>query len=188
VTENDLAPSSDYEVAHALPSEEFVQLFTKSQRRVFLYILAQVSNPVEAEEILQETNMVIWNKCRTFEVGTNFLAWACRIASYEVLKYRDRQRRDKLVFSDEFIEQIAEEAVENSDELERRRLALMQCLSKLKPKDRELIQQRYARGENGKSVAKVLGRPVNSIYQSLGRIRRSLFECINRRLAAKAGP
>ncbi len=44
------------------PADEFVQLFTKWQRRLFLFILAQVPNLVEAEEILQETNLVIWRK------------------------------------------------------------------------------------------------------------------------------
>ena len=36
------------------PAEDFVQLFTKWQRRLFLFILAQVPNLVDAEEILQE--------------------------------------------------------------------------------------------------------------------------------------
>jgi RNA polymerase sigma-70 factor, ECF subfamily len=169
------------------PSAEFVQLFTRHQRRLYIYILAQVPSPVDAEEILQETNIIIWRKCEQFEMGTNFLAWASRIAKFEVLKFRDRNRRDRLYFSDTFIEQVADEALVASDQLELRRSALIHCLGKLREKDRELIQQRYAPGENGKSVADVLGRPVNSVYQSLGRIRRTLMECIHRRLAVEAG-
>jgi len=122
-----------------------------------------------------------------FRPGTNFSAWACRIASYEVLKFRDRRRRDRLRFSNEFVERIATEVISGADHFEERQRALSGCLEKLRPKDRELIQCRYAPGETGQGVAALLGRPVNSVYQSLGRIRRTLLECIRRRLASEAG-
>ena len=74
------------------------------------------------------------------------------------------------------------EALERSDEFEQRRVALVECLAKLRPKDRDLIEQRYAPGERGKRLAEQLGRPANSVYQTLGRIRRVLMECIQRRM------
>ena len=175
-------------VSAADPREEFIKLFTKFQRRVFLFILSQVPNPVDAEEIHQETNVIIWRKFDRFELGTNFLAWACQIASYEVLKYRERQRRDRHLFSDEFVRQVASDAIEQADELEQRRQHLAVCLSKLRNEDRELIQQRYSAGESGKSVAELIGRPINSVYQSLSRIRRTLLECVNRQVQAQATP
>jgi RNA polymerase sigma-70 factor, ECF subfamily len=168
------------------PSDEFVQLFTKWQRRLFLFILAQSPNPVEAEEILQETNLVIWRKSHTFAEGTNFYAWCCRIAVLEVLKFRERRRRQTALLSDAFVEAIAHEAEESVDSLEDRRRALLTCLARLAPTDRDLIRRRYAPGATGKTVARQLERPANSVYQSLSRIRRMLLECIKRRLAAEA--
>ena len=169
------------------PGGEFVQLFTKHQRRLYLYILAQVPSPVDAEEILQEANIVVWRKFDRFELGTNFFAWSCRIANYEVLKYRDRRRRDRLRFSNEFVELVSREIADNAEIVLEKRNALLGCLSKLRPQDRELIRQRYASGENGNSLAELLGRPVNSVYQSLGRIRKTLLECMKRRIAAETG-
>jgi RNA polymerase sigma-70 factor (ECF subfamily) len=171
-----------------MPDEEFIELFSRYQRRIYLYVLAQVPLVADAEEILQETNIVLWKKSGTFRPGTNFFAWACQIAHYEVLKYRQRRGRERLRFSGEFVEAIATDLKHNSDELEARREALADCLRKLRPKDRELIQHRYAPGETGKSTAEWVGRPVNAVYQSLGRIRRALMECITRRLSAEAGP
>ncbi len=168
------------------PSDEFVQLFTKWQRRLFLFVLAQAPNPVEAEEILQETNLVIWRKSHTYREGTNFYAWGCRIAVLEVLKFRDRRRRQALLLSDAFVEAIAREAEDSVESLEERRSALLACLARLAPSDRDLIRRRYAPGETGKTVARQLGRPANSVYQSLSRIRRTLSDCIKRRLAAEA--
>lgn len=179
-------PSSPEARVASPPDPEFVQLFTRSQRQIYLYILSQVPSPVEAEEILQETNLVIWRKVDRFEPGTNFLAWAYQIANLEVLKFRERRHREKLRFSEEFIERIAEEAQGSPEHFEARRQALMTCIARLRDADRQLIEERYSLGENGLSVARKLGRPANSVYQSLGRIRRALMECISRRLALEA--
>ncbi|QDT30129.1 ECF RNA polymerase sigma factor SigR [Gimesia panareensis] len=167
-------------------SREFISLFTRHQRRIYLYILSMIPHPLEAEEILQNTNLVIWKKSQQFEVGTNFFAWACQIAHYEILKYRKKRGRDKHQFSDEFVSQVAEAVKENQDLFELRRNALTFCLAKLRKKDRELIQRRYQGNNQGKDLADDLGRPVNSVYQSLGRVRRTLFECINRYIAAES--
>ncbi len=170
-----------------VPDAEFVELFTRHQRRLFLLILGQIPDPMEAEEILQNVNVVIWKKCGRFEPGTNFLAWAAAIANLEVLKFRSLRAREKLVFSDDFLASIAQEVLDRSDELERRRAALKTCIEKLSGKDRSLIELRYAPGESGKGLAERLGRPVNSVYQSLGRIRRALWECVERQLKLEAG-
>jgi RNA polymerase sigma-70 factor (ECF subfamily) len=166
------------------PSDEFVQLFTRNQRRLYLFILSQLASTQDAEEVLQETNLVVWAKYHQFEINTNFFAWCAQIATYEILKFRQRRQREKLRFSDEFVQAVADEVLERSDELELRRNALEHCLQKLRPSDRDLIKQRYQPGERGKHLAEGLGRPANSVYQSLGRIRRTLLECINRTLAA----
>ena len=186
MSEQIINEESDSSVAIVPPDADFVQLFTKFQRRIYLFILFKVPHPFDADEILQETNLVIWRKCDRFQMGTNFLAWACQIATFEVLKFRDRNRRSRLYFSDDFIEQIGEAALENADHFEERRIALVSCLAQLREKDRELIQFRYAPGETGINLAHRLGRPANSVYQSLGRIRRTLFECINRHLRAES--
>jgi hypothetical protein len=81
------------------PSEEFVQLFTRTQRRLYLFILSQVASTQDAEEILQETNLIVWSKYHQFDVATNFFAWSAQIATYEVLKFRQRKHREKLRFT-----------------------------------------------------------------------------------------
>jgi RNA polymerase sigma-70 factor, ECF subfamily len=174
--------SSETQLPVSAPGEEFVQLFTRCQRRLYLFILGQVPRPNDAEEILQNTNVVIWSKCDQFEPGTNFVAWAMTITRLEILKYRQKHARDKLTFSDEFVSRVAAAMEADTDMLDRRRQALASCLGKLKSDDRDLISRRYAPGASGKSVARALKRPANSVYQSIGRIRQMLLECIERQL------
>jgi len=169
----------------AVPRDQttFVPLFTKAQRPMYLFILGLTGSPQDAEEILASTNLVIWSKADQFQDGTSFFAWVCQIARYEVLQHRQRFRRDKLKFSDEFVDTVAEESISQLDDSDLRRQALEQCLQKLPSRDRELIRERYRPGTTGKEVASSLGRPQNAVYQSLGRIRRVLLDCIQRRLA-----
>ncbi len=166
------------------PGADFIDQFVATQRRVYLFILAQLGDPDLAEEVLQNTNVVIWSKWKNFEPGTNYIAWVYRIASYEVMKFRQKNKRSRVFFDDDFIKTVAKSVEQISENSEARRVALSKCIDKLKPADRALIQQRYEPGVNGKSLAEKLGRPVNSVYQSLGRIRRALLECVERELAA----
>jgi len=166
------------------PGEEFVRQFTQVQRSLYLFVLPLVYSSADAEEVLQETNVVILSKWFQFEPGTNFLAWCRAIARLEVFRFR-RARHHKLkLLDDDVIEQLVERIEEYPVENDRRRDALSECINKLREQDRELIRRRYAAGATGDDVALQLGRPANSVYQSLGRVRRVLLECIRRKMAA----
>ncbi|HIE97932.1 MAG: sigma-70 family RNA polymerase sigma factor [Fuerstiella sp.] len=170
-----------------VPGEAFIREFTQSQRPLYLYILPLVGNSADADEVLQEANLVIWAKWHQFELGSNFLAWGRAIARLEVFRHR-RNRSRKLTFLDgNVLDLVAQQSEAVNENLEVRQAALSKCLGQLRPQDRELIQMRYASGANGDKVAKNLGRPANSVYQSLGRIRRVLMECVRMQLAEEGG-
>ena len=81
----------------------FVRLLTQHERRVYGYILRMVPNWCEADEVLQETNIRLWEEFDRFEPGTDFAAWAIRVAHYQVLTWRKRRDRSRLVFSEEAV-------------------------------------------------------------------------------------
>lgn len=175
------------------PDDQFLRNFTSSQRRLFLTILSQVGRPADAEEVLQNANLAIWRKADTFEPGTNFAAWSATVAHYEVLKWREKRGRDRLRFSDEFVAAVAREAEANPGLWDERRRVLEACVGKLSDKDRDLLTRRYTPAADGsevqgKDVAETLGRPVNAVYQSLGRIKKTLAECVRRELTQLGAP
>lgn len=165
------------------PDPEFIDLFVKSQRRLYLFLLTQTASPQAAEEILQNANVVILSKWQSYQAGTNFLAWGYRIAGLELLKYRHQAKKRHLQFDEGFINTVAAAVEKLNDNNEERRQALSACLGKLREADREIVRLRYQTGGDGKLMSEKLERPVNSIYQSLGRIRRALLECVERELA-----
>ncbi len=165
------------------PSAELVRLFTQSQRALYLFILPLVQTTADAEEVLQETNVVILNKWTQFEPGTNFLAWCRAIARLEVFRFRRSRHHRVLLLGEDVVSLLADRMEEEPSDFELRRDALTECIGKLRSQDQEIIRRRYTTGSTGDTVAQQLGRPANSVYQSLGRIRRVLLECIRRRLA-----
>jgi len=168
--------------------ERFAQLLATCQRRVFLYALGLVHNAADAEEILQETNLVLWRKFDQYQPGTDFAGWACRVAYYEVLKFREKRARDERIFSSDFIEALATESERSSDLLDARREALVRCLGKLSQNDRQLVTRRYQERATTRSVAEALGRSVQGTRKALHRIRMALLACIQRTLAAEEHP
>lgn len=165
--------------------ERFVRLLGRYQQRVYSFILTLVPHWADADEVLQETNIVLWRKFSEFKPDTDFVRWANQVAYFEVLKFRRRQQKDHLFFSDAFVEEVAAEVMEMSETLQMQRDRLAGCLQKLSDRDRTLIHLRYDEGSSVKRVAEQLGRSADSVYKSLGRVRRMLIDCIHREAMAE---
>src|SRR5262245_43171691 len=121
--------------------DEFVRLLTGEQTSLFSYIATLLGDVNDASNVLQQTNMVLWRKADEFEAGTSFHAWARKVAYFQTLAYIRDMKRDKLVFDEELILQLADRpTIEDEDE---RRIALRHCLGTLSESSLELLQQRY---------------------------------------------
>ena len=90
-------------------SDEFVLELTQVQQLLYGYIFRRVANREQAQEVLQQTNLVLCRKANDFELGTNFVGWACTVAHYQILSYRKTQARDRLVFTDEVMAMVDEQ-------------------------------------------------------------------------------
>lgn len=161
------------------PSPEFANLLTSHQRRLFGYVASFFPCPEDAEEVLQQVNVVLWSKAGDFQLGTSFHAWALRVAHFEVLAQLNRKRRDRRVFSAELLDIFAQElADETRDPFASVRHWLRDCLGLLTTDDRLLIERHYFAGIPVKQLAAELGRQLNSVYRSLNRVRNLLLICI----------
>ncbi len=159
-------------------SEQFVQLLTQHQNHIYAYVLSLIGNPVEAHDVVQETNLVLWRKASEFELGTDFAAWAGKVAHFQVLYYRRRCGRDRLVFDDSVVAQVAEEYLRSDEDLGMREEALRACLDQMKPEQRRVIQKRYEPDGSVKDLASDIGRTPVATGASVMRLRRKLFDCI----------
>lgn len=185
-------PDSDDPIESQMPApssrpngrdEEFVQLFTLNQHRIYIYLVSLVHDQNAADDIFQETMLVLWREFERFEPGTNFMAWSCTVALNQVRAWRKKQQRDRLQFSDEFLDALSQELDSSADYLQQRYDMLRDCIAKLPQHHRQLIAYRYSSGHAIDEIAEQTQRSIDAVYRLLSRIRRSLQECVTDQLS-----
>lgn len=168
----------------SVPAEFAVEI-TKCQRRLHAFILSMVWNPAEAEDVLQETNLVLWQKAGEFDAGRPFLPWAMRFAQLQAMAWLKSRKRQRVVFDDDLVRLLATEAT--ADPLfDPRRIALASCLQKLKQPQRDLVLKRYEPNASVNAMAATAGITPKAVSDRLRRIRQALLECVNKVLASGA--
>jgi RNA polymerase sigma-70 factor (ECF subfamily) len=166
--------------------DQFVERFVRSQDRIYAYVATLLPNRDDAEEVFQQTSLVLWRKWQQFDPGRDFVRWACGVAHHEVRNFlRKHAPRGRVYLSEDVLAEVAEVRLDLHDVLEARRRALRQCLDRLRPGKRELLERCYAGEDTIKTIAADLGQPPNVLYMTMKRLRRALFDCINRTLAAE---
>jgi len=174
---------SDSADASLEQQKQLMLLMTQHQRRVFGYIHTLVPQRADAEDILQETSLVIVEKFHEFKPGTDFVAWACQIAWWRVRAARQKFARSKVVFDDDVLDAVAHTASTMQAEVSERHEALSRCLQRLHPRDRELLLTRYEPGARVEEAAERSGRSLEAAYKALARLRKLLFDCVTNHLA-----
>lgn len=163
---------------------QFARLIAQHQRAVHAYIFAQVPRWSDADEIWQETSVRLWLSFDKYEPGTNFVAWAIRVAHFEVLTWRKKSSRSKVVFSLKLVQALeSEQSQLSSESAEERRLALDHCLQRCSKSQRDLLRKFYAGESSVQEIASQLKRSSEAVYKSIQRTRQALRRCIELRLS-----
>ncbi len=168
-----------------LNPSEIVGLIARHQTRLRGLVRCLLVRAADVDDVLQEVNSVLWEKATEFETGTDFWAWASQIARFKAINQIRKYARDRLVFDDALLHQLAEAADRRMIEIDRRREALNHCLQQLPPAQRQLIDLRYSSGHAMEAISEMIGRPEGSIRQTLYRIRVSLLACIEGQIKAE---
>ncbi|MGD9128536.1 MAG: sigma-70 family RNA polymerase sigma factor [Planctomycetia bacterium] len=162
----------------------FTSLFNAHQRGILTYLLALTGSFAAAEDALQEASIVMWQKFSEFEEGTNFGAWARKIAYHMAMRSRQEASKRLPVFSNQFIDALGDAGMAEESRQGDRSRALKNCVNKLTKSDQDLLAYRYGNKElSAKDVAEALNRPANTVYKALRRIRVGLLECVQRAIA-----
>jgi RNA polymerase sigma-70 factor (ECF subfamily) len=166
--------------------QQFVERFVRFQDRIYAYVATLLPNRADAEEVFQQTSLILWKKWQQFDLSRNFVAWACGMAHHEVQNFlRKHKDRGRVYLSEDVLAEVAQMRLRLHDVLEARRDALRRCLDQLEPERRALLERCYAGTDSIKTIAEHLGQRPNVLYMTLKRLRRTLFDCINRALTAE---
>ena len=161
-------------------SELFITLLAEHERALTRYVLAIIPYSIDAEDILQESKLVMWRHFSQFEEGSNFKAWARQIIFNRIMAFRKKKGKetDRYVFTDKFYETVNEDIIKHSDRRDKELKSLKACITKLQGIHQEMIGMRYNKSMTIEAVAEKIGRSVGATYRSLSRIRANLRKCM----------
>lgn len=174
-----------------MPNEDrrrdVLRLALEYRAEIWAFLMALAKDPNRAEDLFQNTHLIICEKWEQYRPGTNFLAWARAIARFEFLASVDPARKPYVTVEAEVIESAMEAAQERPDALADKREALRECMNKLNEKSRQALALRYEQGFPCAEVARQLRLSSNALYVMLSRVRQALLECVESRLRPEAG-
>lgn len=168
------------------PSLRYLEQVTQSQRTLYGVLWSLLRDAHDVDDVLQETNAVLWQKAHEFDESREFLPWALKIAQLQVLAFRKRRQRTRLVFDDQLVAALVQQTIQDAEEVEPRRRALGECLKTLTDDHRRLITRRYEPGGSVNELSAEQGKSPKAVSEALRRIRASLLDCIERRLTREA--
>jgi RNA polymerase sigma-70 factor (ECF subfamily) len=179
-----MTPASDQN-SDSTHESSFVASLTSHQPALHAFLTSLLPGESAIDDILQQTNLVLWEKRADFQPGTNFKAWAFTVARWQARAWlTTRKRRNWLIFDDQLAEALSARFVaappeETTDALS----ALRRCLGKLRESDRLLLLSHYQHQKSLEKCAQLFDRTVNSLKVSLFRLRAALRRCIRSQLA-----
>jgi RNA polymerase sigma-70 factor (ECF subfamily) len=158
--------------------QRFLSLFLRSEREVFRYVAALVPNIGDAEDIVQQTALALWEKFDAYDPEKPFTPWACRFALNKVRQWIERRKRWQALLVNGLDEELAQRREELRPELETRLRHLEGCMEMLPVEQRSLVEGYYFRRHGIETLGERSGRTVAATYKILQRIRRNLQICI----------
>ena len=158
----------------------FLNLYSKSQTRLYAFILMVVHSGVDADEIFQETSALLWEQFDKFEDGSNFGAWAVSIARIKVLEYIRRNKKKRTLFKSDLYQELSVLAESESSSIDHRLRALRNCFQKLDRSCRSLLSLRYQKNLSVKKIAQLKGVSVGILYRKMSKLFRTLRQCVER--------
>jgi RNA polymerase sigma-70 factor (ECF subfamily) len=171
------APPEPHAPDQTAAQAEVQKLFLRHSGAIKSFILALLRNPSLAEDVLQETFLVVSAKADSFRLGTNFVAWACTIARFKVLEAVRKNAHEPCLLSPEVIEVLAAASPEE-DEREQELRHLETCLTELTQRAREIIRLRYFHSLVLEEIGRRLSLTTDSVYVTLSRARKALRLCV----------
>jgi RNA polymerase sigma-70 factor, ECF subfamily len=163
----------------SLDSEQFVERFVRVQSQVYGYIVTLLPTRADADDIFQQTSLLLWQKRSQYDPSRDFLRWACGIAHNLVRNHLRRHRHEKVYLSDGLMEKLCEVRHAAAKRIETKLQRLTDCLDRLAPEQRELLELCYLGTEPIKTVANNRQVDPSVLYKRLDRIRWTLMDCMD---------
>lgn len=170
--------------ARAARDELFADLVKEHQvsLRVFVRSLGVESGWVD--DLAQDTFVVAYREMDSYDPDRDFGKWLRGIARNLVRNELRKQGRHRRILHESLSQHLLGLAENEKDrEVDVTQLsALRDCVEQLPGKSRELVRSRYFEGWDATILADKFEMKAATVRQTLLRIRRQLYQCVNQRV------
>lgn len=161
---------------------DFERLCTEHRRAILSYAYSCCRDLQLAEDIVQDTLTIAFEKKDQYFPEANFGGWLLSIARN--VWFRERQRRSLSsragAFIDEHAAYLFEEGVYSTAAWEEESEALAGCVGKLSRTDQGLIEAHFTRNLKYADIARLLNRTLAWVKVRMHRARITLLACVQR--------
>lgn len=163
--------------------EKMTRLWLSSETAVRAFVAAAVGKVADREDVVQQTALTVARRFEEYDDSRPFLAWVLWLAKSRVIDYYRSRTKLPQPLSDQLLDSLATRLVDRATQVTPRAEALEHCLEQLPSRSRQLIRSKYQEGRRIEQIAQSIRSTPASVRVTLFRIRESLAECIERRLA-----
>lgn len=171
--------------------DDLIRRFTGMRASVLGYLRVLVRDAHLAEDLFQETCLVVLRKVADFDRTGDFGAWVRTIALNLARNALRKERYVHLMPAPHLAETIerahAGETASEEAETAARLEHLAHCLGRLERRQRELLEMRYRGGATLRGLAQRTGRTEGAVQVALTRVRQFLLRCIEKQRNASHG-
>ncbi|TWT80764.1 RNA polymerase sigma factor [Planctomycetes bacterium CA13] len=164
----------------------FVVLLARNDHSIRRFVRSLLPSRDGVDDVVQDVALECWRKFADFEGDEDdvekepdeFIRWACVIARYKVLSHQRDRARDRLVFRESVLHQLATTALDRFDEQNAERQSIDNCLDKMNDDSRRLILSVYEPGDSVTRIANETGQKARRLYTKVNALRRMLLDCL----------
>lgn len=172
----------------AMTQDDFMKAALKHQAALVAYAYARLRDYHLADDVVQESLVVMMRKWTDFQPGTSLHAFARQIVYYKTLEAIRARQRQEVTLADEQLEAavsrtLDERLTEDSVEQQNARVyALQDCLSQLSQRAVAIVSSFYRDSKSYQELSAMYSQSQDAIKKALYRYRKTLQECTERRL------
>ncbi len=153
-------------------------LYARHHVKVFRFVLRLVRNEASARDLISEVFLDVWRQAARFEGRSAVSTWILAIARFKALS--SVRRRKEAQLDEEEAEAIEDDADTPEVALQKKDTGevLRQCLAKLSPDHREIIDLVYYHEKSVEEVAEIVDIPENTVKTRMFYARKKLAELL----------
>jgi RNA polymerase sigma-70 factor (ECF subfamily) len=160
------------------------QFYRAFAPQVHAFVLRQLGNAAEAEDVVVDTMYEVWSTARRFAGQSLVRTWLFSIARHRLLDRLRKRRPLESVDVGELAEVLASDEEGGFEALARRQRAehVARCLEKLSEEHRECMHLVFYEELPLAEVAQIQSCPENTVKTRLFHARQKMKRCLERRL------